>query len=553
MPALRVKCSLACVATFLAACATTPYRDAFPNHYSHLDKDGIIKGRALSGDVLSALPYEFQLAQLTGHLWCYADSTGSFSSLPGGSIRKARQGDDSKRLANVVALDPRFAVFKPVGYPHLSCLRPDEEVDQLFAETWFPSWLVYFNEWGPAELANQKHADNAQKLAVEIGDLQRLIVSTNAAINDYAQQVAQQQALIASVDSQIARRQQVLAATPNALALPDTGAATELPPFDPKIQYKKEQDPFYSVIEEGTQDVSSKDWSTNQMEGGKNLDAELAAKIDEVNALFADPELIVFKKIKDQVIAIKKKGFAKILTTSGARSPWRQADLYLKAKNNKNPVGKYLRSEHLFGQAADISLPVGWGWNSAEHKQLREVLGNLGIAMTVSDDPVHITLQNPSRDFYARRLFLARAYLQRAQQLRLDQQAVADHFVTTQLAMITDRAKLSADLAARKNELADKTELFAKVSALYLGKLRELQQIDAEIARREEEARKREARKNDQDRNPRPPPRRPDSETPGKPGSPRPEAPQPSKPAPSRPETPREPRPEKPVDRPRLG
>jgi hypothetical protein len=209
---------------------------------------------------------------------------------------------------------------------------------------------------------------------------------------------------------------------------------------------------------------------------------------------------IVNETLKQDILELKKSGFQKISVTSGARTPWRQADLYANAKKNGNPVGKYVRSDHMFGQAGDMSIPSGWGWNSASHEKLRSVMGRLGLEMRVPNDPVHFTLAAPSHSFYARRLAMVRAYMAKASQMKAAQGAVYENAIFDQSRIVEQKTKVEADLRARNAELTKKTDLFARISAVYLSKQRELQQLDAEISRRDDEARRRAEREARRDR-----------------------------------------------------
>ena len=132
-------------------------------------------------------------------------------------------------------------------------------------------------------------------------------------------------------------------------------------------------------------------------------------------------------------------------------------------------------------------------------------MARLGIEMRVPNDPVHFTLTSPTRSFYARRLAMVRAYLAKATELKQAQGAVKENAIFDQERIIEQKAKVEADLQARTTELTNKTSLFNRISAAYLSKQRELQQLDAEIARREDEARRQAARDARHERGPREP------------------------------------------------
>jgi uncharacterized protein YcbK (DUF882 family) len=227
------------------------------------------------------------------------------------------------------------------------------------------------------------------------------------------------------------------------------------PPFELKGSYQFANDPFQRVLKEMMKDVSSKNWVTEQMQSGKYMDPELADQIDKANTILADPSLAKNIVLAADIRFLRQKGFSKILITSGARTPLRQAFLYSEASTNKNPVAKYTGSDHLFGQAADMQIPRGWSWNSTEHKKLRSVLDRLGLSMKVSQDPVHFTPKSPSRDFSVRRILAIRAYLRRAHEIKTTQVSLKENLVFTELKITEQKAQLSSDIEARHKVLKD--------------------------------------------------------------------------------------------------
>lgn len=491
--------------TLLSGCATYNFSEMFPAYYGEgvASDDGLIFQEKLPSELLDALPVEFQLANYTGHLWCYRDNDGKtlFGS-PWKSFQRTAWSDNfAEKLGRALA-DDQYRVFTPTGYPQVFCVMPNVDTEQLFDETWFGSWLTYISGWESNEIENEGLIESNKKLATQASELSKLIAQISESISTYDQKIKDKEAAITATESLIEQRKSKLGMKVTVLS-PD--ATKELPPFDPKIPYDRGKDPFISVVTDGAKDVSDRSWATDQMSGGKYLDPELAQKIDEVNEAFANPEKISDKQLKEDIQSLKSSGFQGISVTSGARTPWKQATLYVNAKNNKNPVGKYVRSDHMFGQAGDMSIPSGWDWNSKSHQNLRAVMNRLGVEMRVPNDPVHFTLASPSTSFYGRRLAMVRAYLAKASQIKASQNSIRENAIFDQSKIVEQKAKVEADLKARNAELTKKTDIFARVSAVYISKQQELQQLDAEISRREDEARRKAEREARRDREPREP------------------------------------------------
>lgn len=498
---LRIKYKAIATATLLlGGCASYNFPEMFPAYYEEglASPDGLIYLDKLPSEFVDALPIDFQLAKYTGHLWCYRDDGGKtlFGS-PWKSFQRTKWSDGFTEKLNSALMDDQYKVFTPSGYPQAFCVMPNVDEEQLFDETWFGSWLTYISGWELGEIENEDLIESNKKLAIQISDISKLIAQVNASINTYDQKIKDAESSIAVTESLIGQRKSKLGI--KILGL-DLDSKKELPPFDPKIPYDRIKDPFIGVVADGTKDVSDRSWATDQMSGGKYLDAELAQKIDEANRGFNNPDTLSDAKLKEDIRELKNSGFQGIAVTSGARTPWKQADLYASAKKNGNPVGKYVRSDHMFGQAGDMSIPSGWGWNSKSHQKLRSVMSRLGLEMRVPNDPVHFTLSSPSRSFYARRLAMVRAYMAKASQIKAAQTAIRENAIFDQSKIVAQKAKVEADLKARNDELTKKTDIFARVSAVYISKQRELQQLDAEIARREDEARRRAEREARRDR-----------------------------------------------------
>lgn len=509
------------------SCATYNFRDLYPAYYgdSLATKDGLIYLEFIPTELVDSLPIEFQIAQFSGHLWCYRDNNGNtdFFKIKK-SIQKTRWSKDFSHKLNLIQGNDDYSVSTPLGYPQMFCFMPKVDSRELLNETWFRSWLIYFSTWEANEIENQSLISTNRKLIVDISDLSKLILNIEDSINNYNNQIKETERLIEETEVLINERKSRLGGN-----LIVQEGENKLPPFDSKIPYSKDKDPFISVVKDNTADVSDKSWASDQMGGGKFLDNELAGKIQEVNDVFANPEKISDESLKQDIKTLKENGFNGITVTSGARTPWRQADLYSNAKRNSNPVGKYLRSDHMFGQAADMSIPKGWSWDSTMHKKLRSVMNSLGIGMNVANDPVHFTLTSPSHSYYARRLVMVRAYHAKATQIKSAQGAVKENAIFEKSTLLEQKTRLEGDLKARSDELTKRADIFARVSAAYLTKQRELQKLDAEIARRADEAKKRseeeERRKRSgrEPREPRPPRERPE---PTPPAVERPEPPQ---------------------------
>lgn len=497
--------AVAIASLLMTGCTSYEFSELYPYYYEdeQKSKNGLIEPSELPGELVDALPLKFQLAKYTGHLWCFRDEEGRTSFSPSWlSYQKNNWSEEFTKSLKHASEDENYRVFTPMGYPFAFCVIPNVDEEQLFDETWFGAWLTFITTWETNELENEQLDQANKELAIQSADTSKLIDKVNNLIADYDKKIKETEDAIAATDSVINQRKSKLGM--KLLGL-DLDSKKDLPPFNPKIPYDKKKDPFLDVIKDGTMDVSGKPWATDQMLGGKYLDPELANKIDEINLIFAEPDKITNEKLKQDVIDLKASGFKGISVTSGARTPWRQSDLYSKAKKDGTPVGKYVRSEHMFGQATDMTIPTGWNWNSSSHRKLRSVMARLGIEMRVPNDPVHFTLTSPTRSFYARRLAMVRAYLAKATELKQAQGAVKENAIFDQERIIEQKAKVEADLQARTTELTNKTSLFNRISAAYLSKQRELQQLDAEIARREDEARRQAARDARHERGPREP------------------------------------------------
>ena len=445
--------------------------------------------------LIQALPNNFQLAYYTGHLWYYADWDGKIKLFkPNPLFQKAKKGAEFKRLLNSAKSDTSMLVFTPVAYPNIFCVMPNESIDTLFEETYFPAWLDYIDQWQDKEELNQKLNSSLQELIIANNEKGKVINALNNGIAEYDRKIAQTNQNIIHIIPEInaARKKLGLAEIKNEIVAYDGDDPDPRPPFNLRIPYDKSNDPFMDVVKRYSKDISDKPWATDQMEGGKYLDGELADKVQEVNDKFDKPESISDEGLRNQVKDLKAKGFKGINVTSGTRTPMKQAHLYSNAKSNNNPVAQYTGSMHLFGQAADMSLPAGWGWGSPNHKALRGVLAKMGISMNVPNDPVHFSIGKPTQGTLSQRLAMARAYNDKAKAIKEGQAAVKDNLVFEAGKAGKQKDQLDKDIEAKTGEIEAKSSLFTRASARYNQLQRDLGSLNGEIARREAEARNKE-------------------------------------------------------------
>jgi len=501
---MKTKTSLIIVLTITTllisnSCRTVKYTDVYPDFYEVTKtENGLIPVDAIPESLISTLPINFQLAYYSGHLSCYSDYSGSlklFSLNP--LFQKAKKSKEFKKLLKTAQADNTILVFTPIAYPNVFCVIPDEDIDNLLAEAYFPSWLDYIDQWQTNEELNIQLNKSLQELIISNNEKGKIIASLENSIVEFDNKIKQTNENIVRIKPEINAQRKKIGITEE-LPIDKLNLTDEKPdprpPFNLRIKYKIENDPFIEVVQKYTKDLSEKTWATDEMEGGKYLDAELAEKVQEINDKFNNPDLITDVNLRDRVKELKAQGFNGIKLTSGARTPLRQAHLYSEAKANKNPVAKYVGSQHLFGQAADLKLPENFkNWNSNNHKSLRTTLGKMGLAMDVSDDPVHFELANPSEGSKSQKLAMARAYSAKAKSIKASQGAVKDNLVFEADKLAKQKEQLDKDIDARKKEIENKSSIFNKVSAKYNELQRELESINAEIARREAEARRQEA------------------------------------------------------------
>jgi len=487
------------------SCTTYRFQQIFPAFYPYSDSeaDELIPTDSIPFELISNLPVDFQLSYYSGHVWCYADRQGKIKLLKANPlVQKAKLGNAFKSRLRAALSDDRFSVFTPIAYPNVFCVMPNESIDSLMDENYFNYWLRFIDQWQVRELEILALDSSYQRTIIANEDVKKQIIVVNSEIDNYRKNIRDTERNIQAIISEINRKRAALGIPPLAVEVFGTlsfgNASGDPPPFDLRIGYNIDRDPFIDVVRTYTKDISDRTWASNQMEGGKFMDAELANKVQEINNKFDHPEIIQDASLAKDVQDLKELGFSGIKVTSGARTPFRQADLYSKAKRNKNPVGKYTKSGHMFGQAADMSLPDGWGWGTSNHNKLRSLMSKMGVAMNVANDPVHFSLASPTVGARAQRLAMARAYAAKANEIRNAQGAVKENQIFNKEKIAEQKDQLTKDLSNRQKELEDQAWIFDKVSAKYIQKQRELQDLNAELERREAERRRQEEQRNRQ-------------------------------------------------------
>jgi hypothetical protein len=451
----------------------------------------------IPGKLLDSLPPDYVLAKYTGTLWCYRDMNGGLvrdKSNPGKQFLKP-----GKSFKSELAQSKRsrtLQIFIPQGYPHVFCKIPREDQIEIYNRTWFLLWLPYLSEWQQREkelegllsygssiqelandmklrikdidtqeqLANQATRDLADKNYYLYGILsQECLNESRGLFNRSNTGACEKKALIqqaedaarnsANQGSGIPAASQP-ASQPSPLE-PISNQPRTKPPFALEGKYDRSKDPFLNVLNTNTLDVSSKTWATDEMSAGKYLDAELASQIDKVNAQLADPSILEDKMLQAEIKSLRAMGFSQIQVVSGARTPLRQAYLAQeqKKKDKPIPVARYTGSDHLFGQAADMVMPPGWGWNTDQHKKLRAVLGKLGLLMAVKDDPVHFTLKNPSNASKLNRIKMIRSYLDFAADIKVNQENQKVKAMFEESKILEQKDQLQSDFKARHTAL----------------------------------------------------------------------------------------------------
>jgi hypothetical protein len=481
------------------SCRTVKYTDAYSDFYEPVKtENGLISVDAIPESLISSLPLNFQLAYYSGHLSCYSDYNGClkiFNLNP--LFQKAKKSKEFKKLLKLAHSDNTILVFTPIAYPNVFCVIPNEDIDTLLEETYFPSWLDYLEQWQTNEEINNQLNKSLQELLVSNYENEKINNFLENNLVEFDKKIKETNENINRIKLEINTQRKKLGINEE-LQLDNLNSTDEKfntrPPFNLRIRYSIETDPFIEVLKKYTKDVSDKPWATNEMKGGKYIDSELADKIQAINDKFNNPDLITDIKLRNEVKNLKSKGFNGIQVTSGGRTPLRQGHLYSESKSNKNPVAKYVGSQHLFAQSADMKLSEDFkNWDSDNHKSLRGTLSKMGLAMRVEDDPVHFELKNPSEGSKSQKLAMIRAYSKKAKSIKAAQGAVKENLVFESDKLTKQKDQLDKDIEAKKKEIENKSSIFTKISAKYNELQHELGSLNADIARKEAEARRTEA------------------------------------------------------------
>lgn len=454
---------------------------------------GQLKIDSISLEIVEALPNQFQLAYYTGHLWIFADYDGGVY-INKGKANKMRLVNSDSFEVNLqhARLDTNFLVFLPVGYPELFCVIPNESIDTLMKETYALSWLNFFDQWQNTELEIVLLSNQYEALLSEMYDIKAKMNHLDAALLDYTKKVEEINSRIAETRNQINNKRRQIGLQPlplddlpvhfMALLLPASDG--EGPPFELKIGYNINKDPFIEVIKKFCKDVSEKEWATNEMEGGKYMDPDLAEKIEEVSKKFENPDLEPDPVVREEIKDLKRRGFTGPKVTSGARSPLRQAHIYSEKKKTGGKVAKYLGSQHFTGEACDIKIPEGWSWGSDNHKKLRATFQKLGLSMPVSSDEVHVQLAEIPTNAQVKRLAMVRGYHKVAAKMKAAQQPIKEDILFKSGEVAEQKARLEKELADKEKMVQDASKKYENLKAILYDKLKELQSLVAEIARR---------------------------------------------------------------------
>jgi len=492
------------ICAILFSCNAIPYKRAFPEFYIDQEKFAI-KFDTSNQIIISNLPVEFQLAQHSGHLWTFIDGAGSVKLFSlNKNIQRNTKGKEFSQLFKKVKRDDNFIVFTPLAYPNVFCVMPNENIDNLYNESYFFSWLNYLDQWQTNEEFNEVKQKEYNDILISNFENKQLLSLLEFQIKEFLSNIKSKEELIEKIKEQIQLKKGNLNQK-NASAKNKTINISNDPPhpFILKRKYEISIDPFIEILIRYNENLENELWASDQMEGGKYLDPELAEKIREINKILKNPTLVKNEDLKSKIISLKEKGFIQIVVTSGGRTPLRQADLYSKKKFNSNPVAKYLNSDHLFGQAADMSLPSSFeNWESKNHQFLRSILSELGLIMNKKNDPVHFKLKNPNESYYVRRLAMSRAYSNKAKEIKQTQDIIRDQLIFDIKNIFTSKEILEKDIKNKNIELESKKTIFNSLSATYLILSKELTNLNAEEERKkaEEERRSRHEHDNDRDR-----------------------------------------------------
>ncbi len=520
-------------------CTKTLYYDLYPAHFAGEPKEefgsatGVVSAAparrlALPDEVLVSLPIEFQAAQLTGYITCLVDSEGGVYTLGG------TPGDDGQYQVWMQARSSYFSElvqrlkeagqlsFNPPGYPHIRCFRPEINPLAMFGKGWFYDWIDYLNAW--------------QKRELELAALETRRTTLLDQLAARHVEISQVNDQIAALDQQIARKHQEIAADEERLArlkrksgvnLLDSNTDRPAPPFNGEIEYDPEKDPFRTVQQDYLEDIRDRAWLDRNQSPSVYLDPDLVTALDRLHTGITTGRTELPENVRQ---ALGATGF-QLRVTSVSRTPWHQADTISSSASSGNLTARYDNSNHLFGQAVDISflwLPGGRAAATQETlNSLSIILAHFGLHFPLGmADKVHITLSSAPESWLAQRVAMARAYSHKARELRGDQENAKKTGIFATEKLESQLSQLHTDLQDRLKERKEKANIFQRINSHHIN-------IRAQI-RKEEQRIDAERRQRDHDHNPWDVPRR---DTP--PGRPRPEPPDRPNPPRDRPDPPR--------------
>jgi len=514
------------VSFLLAACQYTPFPEAFPSHFAAPSvhpyapelaaalRDAGIEAPAGAGqvppEVLAALPIEFAMAEVTGHLTCLMDEKGQLVSGPGfAPISELALREFQRSREFVVAatsLERRGLVkAEAPAFPHVVCFRSAGEALDYFDDEWTYRRFLEVAAWDNREVELATLRTENQALRTRIADQSAALARLNEQIAAVGNRTRIAEQTIAAIGD---RLKALTGKTPDFIVVPAAqvigGAAKpELPPFDLKRPYAIENDPWIDAYRQRPDlfaDVSNKPWfNKSDPRLLPYLEPELADALQRAHDGLAAPDKLP-KTVQD---AIAATGFKSILVTSATRSPYRQAELYVQSlkKEGKEPAARYLNSNHMFGEAADINQPFKFG--TEKFRQVETILRHFGLHFVVKGDRVHVEVYKDRNDAarYAygkslRRLQIARMMQEVARDLHRDQVKARDAAIFDKTNLERQTARLTAETDARVKALREAENLFARVSE-------RLQRAQQELARAESAERERQRREARLERGPR--------------------------------------------------
>jgi hypothetical protein len=488
----------------LSACTTIDIRDAYPTLFSDGGNQPLLRITAerlgLPPDtqfqnaprqIVAALPDEYAIAHYTGHLICVMDDQAELlvpSNNDPSYFDYIRRVHLSSEFAATTRAARKQGLLEeiPQGYPFVQCFVPTLQTETFLDSEWFVDWERHLNDWQERELS--------------INLLRANFLSDVQAISENAKLISELNRQIVLLDQQETTLKTRIAAAraplQTILALDGGGGVSS--PFDPKIPYRSENDPFNSGFEGHLARLP--DLLKTPSNTSRYIDEELLKAINDFNAAISDPARNFPPDLAAQLIAL---GVGPIVLESAARTPWRQAAL--RAEKKKNPTGtptaNYLESEHMFGLAADASSS-GKIWDVKDPKNqtpqrvrawetVKEAYGKYGIDIPLGlGDANHLALSKyslASGGFgraNGKRLAIMRSMEQRAIEVSLSQDATISGLNSATAELVREKQRLISEVDNRRKSIEQKT---SNVQQL----MHELAQAQADRARREEEARAR--------------------------------------------------------------